>query len=89
MLPTQKFGLVYPMDACGNAVIVTVVVADAAAQPPPAAMSLEIVYVPGVLTARLISPVEALIDNPLGEAVNTPPLAPVPKTGEGFVPLLQ
>jgi hypothetical protein len=66
-----------------------VALADADAQPPDAAIVLFTVYVPGVLADRLISPVVELIERPAGMALNTPPLAPAPKTGVGLVPLLQ
>ncbi len=75
--------------ATGAAVMVTCVVAVAAAQPPLAAMLLVTVYMPGVEEARVITPVVALMVRPVVE-VNTPPLAPVPKLGVGLVvPLTQ
>lgn len=67
---------------------VIIAVAEAAGQDPVAAMEFVTVYVPAVLAAKLISPVEELIDKPVVE-LNTPALAPVPKETTGLDPLKQ
>ena len=60
--------------------------ADAAAQPPLAAIPLVIEYVPGALLARSISPVALLTNTrPAGAAENIPALAPVLKVGVGLL----
>ena len=47
------------------------------------------VYVPGVVAAKLMTPVVALIETPAG-AVNVPPVVkPEANTGVGFVPFAQ
>jgi hypothetical protein len=75
--------------ATGAAVMTTVEVAVAAAQPPAAAMVLVTVYVPGVDEASVMAPVVALMLRPVVE-VNVPALAPVPNTTVGVaVPLTQ
>jgi hypothetical protein len=56
--------------------MVMLAVAEAAGQPPDAGIVLVTVYVPGVLAARLTSPLEALMLNPEGLAVNVPALPP-------------
>ncbi len=62
------------MVAVGNAVIVIEVVA--VLLHAPTVKEYVIVYVPGVLVARLIAPVAALITTPAG-AVYVPPAVPV------------
>ena len=71
----------------GEAIIVRLPVALAAAHPPPAAMELVSVYAPGRLLDRSTSPVEVLTNtSPAGVALNIPALAPAAKDGNGLVP---
>src|SRR5579863_10452818 len=74
-VPVAQYGLpLYAIVATGNAVIVieaVVVLLHA-----PAVKLYVIVYVPGVLATRSISPVAALITTPAG-AVYVPPAVPV------------
>jgi hypothetical protein len=66
--------------------MVTVLFAVAEIHPPDAAISLVMVYVPGALVAKSISPVLVLTKfNPAGTALNRPALAPALKVGNGFV----
>jgi hypothetical protein len=70
--------------------IVTGAVAEAAAHPPAAAIVFVMVYVPAVLAARFISPVDVFTKtNPAGEAVNVPALDPGLNAGKGFAPAWQ
>jgi hypothetical protein len=49
-----------------------------------------IVYVPGALKARLISPVAVFTKtNPAGDAENIPALEPALKVGNGLLPVWQ
>ncbi len=71
----------------GIGLIVTVEVNVAATQPPLAAMLLVIMYVPGVLSSRSISPVLVLAKTRAGDEVeNNPALPPGGKLGSGLVP---
>ena len=71
----------------GAGPIVTGEVAVTDAHPPLATMVLVIVYVPGVLVAKLISPVLTFINTkPDGNAENVPALAPGPKVGTALLP---
>jgi hypothetical protein len=67
--------------------MVIVFVALAAAQPPPAAMLFVIVYVPGVLVERSISPVALLVKTKPVDELNTPALDPVGNVGRGSAAL--
>lgn len=61
-----------------------VVVEITAGHPPVAASVLLTVYVPGVLEARVTSPVAALITNPEVE-LNVPEVLPPAMVGVGLV----
>jgi len=70
---------VYAMLAVGSAVMVTLVVAVTAAQPPLEGVVYVTVYVPAVEADGLMAPVEASMLKPDGDAVNVPfTKAPVP-----------
>jgi hypothetical protein len=59
-------------------------------QPATAIMLLVMVYVPAVLALKSIWPVEGFLKiRPVDEALKTPALAPVPKTGKGSLSFLQ
>src|SRR5579863_847002 len=74
-VPVAQYGLpLYAIVATGNAVIV--IEAVAVLLHAPAVKLYVIVYVPGVLATRSISPVAALITTPAG-AVYVPPAVPV------------
>src|SRR5579863_7258892 len=74
-VPVAQYGLpLYAIVATGNAVIV--IEAVAVLLHAPAVKPYVIVYVPGVLATRSISPVAALITTPAG-AVYVPPAVPV------------
>jgi hypothetical protein len=73
--------------AIGAGPIVTGFVAVTAAHPPLAIIVLVIVYIPGVLVAKSISPVLTFTNiKPGGKAENVPALAPVAKVGKGLLP---
>ena len=62
---------------------------DPAIRQPKAGREYVMVYVPGVVAARLMTPVVALMDTPAG-AVNVPPVVkPAANTGVGLVPFAQ
>ena len=68
-----------------KAMSVTVFDALAGAQPPAAAIVFVMVYTPGILAARSISPVDEFAKTkPAGDAENSPALEPGPNTGKGF-----
>jgi hypothetical protein len=69
----------------GSALIVIEVLAVAAAQPLAAARLFVTVYVPGRDVAKAIAPVCGFRLNPVGVALNVPPVAPVPKLGDAVV----
>jgi hypothetical protein len=68
--------------------MVTVVVAVAAAQPPEAATVFVTVKVPAVLADRSMTPVEGFITRPVVDE-NVPAVAPAASTGAGLVPPMQ
>ena len=72
-----------------TAVIVILALLLAATLHPLAATEYVTVYVPGVLPARLITPVEALMDKPAGALKVPPVVKPGAVVGAGFVPLAQ
>jgi hypothetical protein len=88
--PAQRVPVVGKLNvATGAAVMVTVLVAVAAAQPPEAATVLVTVYVPGIDAARLMAPVVALRLRPVVE-LNVPAVAPMASVTAGLVvPLTQ
>ena len=59
-------------------------VAETAAQPPDVAMVLVTVYVPDVLAAKFIRPVEALTKTNPAVEENVPATPPPLNTGDGF-----
>jgi hypothetical protein len=61
-----------------------VFVAETAAQPPEAAIVFVTVYVPGMLVARFISPVEVLTNVSPTVEEKTPGTPPPLKVGDGF-----
>ena len=69
--------------------MVTLSVAEDAAQPPEAAMVFVIVYVPAVLAERSITPLLVLTKTSPEEELNIPAVPPPEKFGEGSVPFLQ
>ena len=69
----QKGVPAYEIVAVGTAVIIIVVVAITAAQPPDAGVVYVTVYVPAVLVLGVMAPVPALIVKPAGAAVYVPP----------------
>jgi hypothetical protein len=69
--------------------MVMLAVAVTAGHPPEAAIVFVTVYVPTVLEARFTKPLEALMLNPEGLAVNVPATPPPLNAGEGLVPLWQ
>ena len=64
--------------------MVTELLAEAAEHPPEAAMLLLMVYVPGVLEVRSISPVFVLTNTNPGVDEKTPALEPPEKVGNGL-----
>src|SRR5580765_5391624 len=73
-VPVAQYGLpAYAIVAVGRALIVILVVVVLVHVPLP--NEYVMVYVPGVLVARSISPVAAVIDPPAG-AVYVPPACP-------------
>jgi hypothetical protein len=73
--------------AIGVELIVTVVVALSAEQPPLATIIFLIVYVPGSVVNRSISPVFVFAKNkPAGVEENVPANAPGTKVGTGLLP---
>jgi hypothetical protein len=73
--------------AIGAGPIVTGFVAVTGAHPPLATMVFVIVYVPGVLVDKSISPVLTFTNvNPGGNAEKVPAVAPVPKVGRALLP---
>lgn len=70
--------------------MVTVQVAIFAGHPPLTLIVFVIVYVPGWLVPRFISPVLVLTKlSPAGDALKLPALAPAGKVGKGFAPSWQ
>jgi hypothetical protein len=64
-------------------------VALTAGQPPLAGKLFVTVYVPGVLAARLICPVEVLTNTSPEPALNVPADPPLTKVGDGLVAFWQ
>ena len=70
----QKEEAGYEIAAVGAVVIVTVVVALIAEQPPAAPLEYVTVYVPAVLLLGVMAPVELLIVSPAGDEEKVPPV---------------
>jgi len=85
----QKGLPAYEIVAAGSSVIVILLDALTATQPPPAGIVLTTVYMPGVLADRSTCPVSELIKTRPGVDENRPATPPGLKVGKGSVSLLQ